>query len=133
MLEIEDRYDVRRVRSLAESRGFPDAWRPDAALIDGTLLRDGAVAGVGAPTLVLSGNAEDGEALARTLKDGRGWLRKESRGDELVLAVDRLIGRTGGGTASGMGETARFLLMVLAALILAAGIVYLVWLAVFRS
>lgn len=133
VLQIEDRYDVRRVRSLADTRSFPDAWRPDAALIDGVLLKDGGASGVSAPTLVLSGNAEDGESLARTLKNGRGWLRKESRGDELVLAVDRLIGARDRSSTAGIGVAARFLLPALAAIFLAAAIVYLLWLAVFGS
>jgi len=126
VLQIEDRYDVRRVRSLADTRSFPDAWRPDAALIDGVLLKDGGASGVSAPTLVLSGNAEDGESLARTLKNGRGWLRKESRGDELVLAVDRLIGQTGDAATSGPA-IARTIVLAAVGMILLAVVGFILW------
>ena len=126
VLQIEDRYDVRRVRSLADTRSFPDAWRPDAALIDGVLLKDGGASGVSAPTLVLSGNAEDGESLARTLKNGRGWLRKESRGDELVLAVDRLIGQTGDAATSGPA-IARTIVLAAVGMILLAAVGFILW------
>jgi hypothetical protein len=132
LLRIEDRYDVRRIHSLAQTRVLPDGWRPDAALVDGVLLKDGATATIGAPTLVLSGNAEDGQSLGRKVDDGRGWLRKESNVDELVSAIDRLIGRRSVSRDAGPGA-ARFLLLALAAIVLAAAIVYLIWLAVFQS
>lgn len=133
LLRIEDRYDVRRIHSLAQTRALPDGWRPDAALVDGVLLKDGATATIGAPTLVLSGNAEDGQSLGRKVDDGRGWLPKESNADELVSAIDRLIGRRSVSRDAGPGAAAHVVLLAFAAIVLAAATVYLIWLAVFQS
>lgn len=126
LLRIEDRYDVRRIRSLGQLRSLPEGWRPDAALLDGVLLTDGTVARLGVPTLVLSGNAEDGQSLGRRVEDCRGWLRKESNVDDLVTAIDGLVGRSVSVVASERA-TARTAALAAVALALLAAIVYILW------
>jgi hypothetical protein len=92
LLRLEGRYEVRRVTRTSEIEASLAAWPPDVALVDGVLLQNGERPSFGVPTLVLSGNATDGEALRRSLEDGRGWLRKDPTPDELRAAIDRLSG-----------------------------------------
>lgn len=132
LLRIEDRYEVRRVPSLAQLRTLPEGWRADAALVDGLLLGEGTMARLGAPTLVLSGNAADGQALGRRVEDPRGWLRKESSVEDLVSAIDGLLGRPASAVRPGRSEVLRMVLLFGTACVLGGAILYLVWLAVFR-
>lgn len=123
---------MRRTHSLAGARALADGWRPDAALVDGVLLRDGVTTTLGAPALVLSEDAEDGEVLGRNLDDGRGSLPKESVAADLLAAIDGLVGSRGG--SSGVdGSTERIVLLGGTAVALGATLVYLLWLVVFQS
>ncbi|MEK7864028.1 MAG: hypothetical protein AAB295_12320 [Chloroflexota bacterium] len=77
LLRLEHRYEVRRVARLDEAAPLAASWPADIALVDGVLIRGGGRAALGAPALVLSGSATDGEGLRRGLDDARGWLRKD--------------------------------------------------------
>ena len=81
LLRLEERYDVRRVGSASEAAALRE-WRPNVALIDGTLLSGDARVHLGSPTLVLSGTEADGRVLLRRLPEGRGWLRKDATAAE---------------------------------------------------
>jgi DNA-binding NarL/FixJ family response regulator len=93
LLRIEDRYEVRRVQSLADSGVDRDQWTPDVALVDGVLLGSTSVAALPVPTIVLSGNEADGARLLTRVPDGRAWLRKDATAADLREAVDRVIAR----------------------------------------
>lgn len=126
LLKLEGEYDVRRLPNFT-SWSTLGSWRPDAALIDGTLLASQEKIVLGVPALVLSGNEDDGKALAAKLDDGRGWMRKDATGEEFSQALNALLGT---GTSSGIGLAS---LIVIAALaIIAIGVIaYLVWLAAY--
>ncbi len=126
LLKLEGEYDVRRLPNFT-SWSTLGSWRPDAALIDGTLLASQEKIVLGVPALVLSGNEDDGKALAAKLDDGRGWMRKDATGEEFSQALNTLLGT---GTSSGIGLAS---LIVIAALaIIAIGVIaYLVWLAAY--
>ena len=91
VVRMEDRYDVRRVPRLADAMALALTWPADVALVDGVLL-SGTTAALGAPALVLSGSREQGELLSRCLDDGRGWLPKDVGPDDLVNAIDGVVG-----------------------------------------
>jgi hypothetical protein len=93
LLRIEDRYEVRRVQSLADSGVDRDQWTPDVALVDGVLLASTSGAALPVPTIVLSGNEQDGARLLTRLPDGRAWLRKDATAADLREAVDRVLAR----------------------------------------
>jgi DNA-binding response OmpR family regulator len=84
-------YEVSRIARLAE-RSTLGEWRPDAVLVDAALLTDSST-GFGAPTLVLAGSAADGERLAQSLPDARGWLPKDVRAAELRRGLGLLAER----------------------------------------
>ena len=90
LLRLEERFDVTRVTSIDDAERIAAVSRPDVALVDGMLLRDRERGPLGAPCLVLTGEAVDGEDLARTVDDARGWLRKDPTPGELVAAIDHL-------------------------------------------
>lgn len=92
LLRLDERYQVKRVGRLIDTPSLLAAWQPDVALVDGVLLQDGERPRFGIPTLVLSGSAVDGEGLARSLQDARGWLRKDATADELCASLDRALG-----------------------------------------
>lgn len=92
LLRLEDRYETRRVGRISDTESIVASWRPDLALVDGVLLRDGEHASLGIPSLVLSGSAAAGDGLRRKLDDARGWLRKDPTPDELFAAIDRVCG-----------------------------------------
>lgn len=128
LLRLEADYDVRRVASIAEASKQED-WRPDVALIDGTLLTGYVDAAIGAPAFVLSGNERDGRQLARKLDDGRGWLRKDATGEELTQAIrSAMRGEEAGGTGLGTLGVVTIALLSLLVLVLVA---YLLWLAAY--
>jgi DNA-binding NarL/FixJ family response regulator len=115
LLRLEERYDVRRVASAAEGAALKD-WRPDVALIDGTLLGGGARIHLGSPTLVLSGT------------EARGWLRKDATAAEFTKMIDGVASHpTTQGTLGTLG-TIVLVLLVLAAILL---VIYLLWLALY--
>ena len=127
LLKLEQRYDVRRVASGPEAAAVRD-WRPDVALIDGTLLSGGASFHLTAPTLVLSGNEADGRALLRRLPEGQGWLRKDATAAEFTKMIDGLAGGTPSRRALGTLGTLVLVLLVLALILL---VIYLIWLALY--
>jgi len=127
LLRMEERYDVRRVASPAEGSSLRD-WRPDVALIDGTLLSGGARVHVGSPTLVLSGTEADGRALLRRLPEGRGWLRKDATAAEFAKMIDGVASRPAAQATLGMLGTIVLVLLVLAVILL---VIYLLWLALY--
>jgi DNA-binding NarL/FixJ family response regulator len=88
LLRLEERFDITRVTTIEDADRVVAVWQPDVALVDGMLLRERERGPLGAPCLVLTGEAIDGEALARTLDDARGWLRKDPTPGELVAAID---------------------------------------------
>lgn len=125
LLRLEQKYDVKRVASANEAAALRD-WRPNVALIDGTLLGSGAPIQLGSPTLVLSGTEADARALLRRLPEGRGWLRKDATAAEFAKMIDSLASDQSTHTTLGTLGTLVLVLLVLA---VALGIVYLVWLA----
>jgi len=128
LLRLEGDYDVRRVPSVTEAAKQRE-WRPDVALVDGTLLAGYTDATIGAPSLVLSGNERDGRQLARRLDDGRGWLRKDATGKELAQAIrSAMRGEEPG--ESGLGALGIVTIAVLSLIVLAL-VGYLLWLAMY--
>ena len=97
LLHLEGRFDVTRVASIDDADRIVAIWEPDVALVDGMLLRERERAPLGVPCLVLSGSDLDGEGLARTLDDARGWLRKDPTPRELVAAIDGVRAEPNGG------------------------------------
>jgi len=126
LLRLEKRYDLRRVAGAAEAAALRD-WRPDVALIDGTLLGSGARVHLGAPTLVLSGTETDGRALLRRLPEGRGWLRKDATAAEFVKMIDGVTRPMSPATLGTLGAIV-LVLLVLAVILL---LIYLLWLAIY--
>ena len=126
LLRLEKRYDLRRVAGAAEAAALRD-WRPDVALIDGTLLGSGARVHLGAPTLVLSGTETDGRALLRRLPEGRGWLRKDATAAEFVKMIDGVTRPMSPATLGTLGAVV-LVLLVLAVILL---LIYLLWLAIY--
>jgi len=43
------------------------------------------------PTIVLSGNPNDGRRLAARFAQGHGWLRKDATAEEIRAAIDRAL------------------------------------------
>lgn len=123
LLRLERRYDVLRVARLAEAAPAARTWRADIALVDGVLIREGDPAVLGLPALVLSGSAADAQGLGRRLDDARGWLRKDPTPQELVSAIDRVVG-----VSAPAARLAQGVLPTLAGLVVAAALVW-VWLA----
>lgn len=128
LLRLEGDYELRRVPSVVDAVKQRE-WRPDVALIDGTLLTGYADAAIGAPAFVLSGSERDGRQLARKLDDGRGWLRKDATGKELAQAI-RSAMRGEEAQSSGLG-TLGVVTITLLSLIVLALVAYLLWLAVY--
>jgi DNA-binding NarL/FixJ family response regulator len=127
LLRLEQRYDVRRVAGAAEAAALRE-WRPNVALIDGTLLSGAARIHLGVPTLVLSGTEADGRALLRRLPEGRGWLRKDATAAEFAKSIDGLVGGASSHVALGALGTIVLVLLVLAVVLL---VIYLLWLALY--
>jgi DNA-binding NarL/FixJ family response regulator len=127
LLRLEQRYDVRRVASAAEAAAIRD-WRPNVALIDGTLLTGRAPIHLGSPTLVLSGTEADGRVLLRRLPEGRGWLRKDATAAEFAKMIDGVAGTAPSQLALGTLSTIVLVLLVLALVLL---VIYLIWLALY--
>lgn len=127
LLRLEERYDVKRVASAAEAAALSD-WRPNVALVDGTLMSGSTRIHIGSPTLVLSGNESDGRALLRRLPEGRGWLRKDATAAEFAKMIDGVASARTAERALGTLGTIVLVLLVLAVILL---IVYLIWLALY--
>ncbi len=127
LLRLEERYDVRRVGSAGEAAALRD-WRPNVALIDGTLLSGGTRVHLGSPTLVLSGTEADGRVLLRRLPEGRGWLRKDATAAEFAKMIDSVASRPTSQIALGTLGTIVLVLLVLAVVLL---VIYLLWLALY--
>ncbi len=127
LLRLEERYDVRRVTSAAEASALRD-WRPNVALIDGTLLSGGARIHIGSPTLVLSGTEADGRALLRRLPEGRGWLRKDATAAEFAKMIDGIAG--GPAAQRALGTLGTFVVVVLGLAVILL-VIYLIWLALY--
>jgi DNA-binding NarL/FixJ family response regulator len=127
LLRLEQKYDVRRVTSASEAAALRD-WRPNVALIDGTLLSGGARIHLGSPTLVLSGTEADGRALLRRLPEGRGWLRKDATAAEFANMIDGVASGESTHTTLGALGTLVLVLLVLAVALL---LIYLIWLALY--
>lgn len=118
---------MRRVASAAEAAAIRD-WRPNVALIDGTLLTGRANIHLGTPTLVLSGTESDGRALLRRLPEGRGWLRKDATAAEFAKMIDGVVGSPNSQLALGTLGTVVVVLFGLAGILL---VIYLIWLALY--
>jgi len=127
LLRLEERYDVRRVAGNAEAAALKE-WRPDVALIDGTLLSGGTRIHLGSPILVLSGTEADGRALMRRLPEGRGWLRKDATAAEFTKMIDSIASRPAAQVTLGTLGTIVLVLLILAAILL---VIYLLWLALY--
>jgi hypothetical protein len=127
LLRLEERYDVRRVASAAEAAALKD-WRPNVALIDGTLLGGGARIDLGSPTLVLSGTEADGRALLQRIPEGRGWLRKDATAAEFVKMIDGVASSPTSQSALGTLGTIVLVLLILVVILL---VIYLIWLALY--
>jgi hypothetical protein len=127
LLRLERKYDIRRVASAAEAAAIRD-WRPNVALVDGTLLSGGARIHLGSPTLVLSGTEADGRALLRRLPEGRGWLRKDATAAELAKMIDGVASGQSSQTTLGTLGTLVLVLLALAVVLL---LIYLIWLALY--
>lgn len=127
LLRLEERYDVRRVPSAADAAAITD-WRPNVALIDGTLLTGGSRVHLGSPTLVLSGTEADGRALLRRLPEGRGWLRKDATAAEFTTMIDGIASTPASTRTLGTLGTIVLVLLVLAVIMI---VIYLVWLALY--
>src|SRR5438552_12389558 len=110
LLHIDDRYEVRRVQSLADSAIDRNEWTPDVAVVDGALLGSTIVAALPVPAIVLSGNEADGTRLLARVPDGRTWLRKDATATDLRDAVD--------GVLAGRPIAGRLFPLVVAALVL---------------
>jgi hypothetical protein len=91
LLRIEDRYEVRRAQSLEQVVSSLDGWVADLALVDGVLVPKGRTEVLPMPTIVLSGNAQDGRRLASRFVQGHGWLRKDATAEEIRSAIDRAL------------------------------------------
>jgi len=128
LLKLEGPYDIKRVPSVADA-AKPMEWRPDVALVDGTLLASISNAPIGTPALVLSGNERDGRQLARKLDNGRGWLRKDATGPELRDAIDALM-RSDSKVDPGIGTLGVVVIALLCVIVLAL-VAYLIWLALY--
>jgi DNA-binding NarL/FixJ family response regulator len=127
LLRLENRYEVRRVASVAEAAALND-WRPSVALIDGTLLSSGTRIHLGSPILVLSGTEADGRALLRQVPEGRGWLRKDATAAEFTKIIDGVASGPTAQVALGTLGTLVLVLLVLALILL---VIYLIWLALY--
>jgi DNA-binding NarL/FixJ family response regulator len=127
LLRLEERYDVRRVANAAEAAALQD-WRPNVALVDGTLLSGTTRIHLGSPILVLSGNEADGRALVRRLPEGRGWLRKDATAAEFAKMIDGTASRPTSQATLGTLSMIVLVLLVLAVVLL---VVYLIWLALY--
>ncbi len=91
LLRIEDRYEVRRAQSLEQVASGLDGWVADLALVDGVLVPGGRTEVLPMPTIVLSGNPNDGRRLAARFAQGHGWLRKDATTEEIRAAIDRAL------------------------------------------
>jgi DNA-binding NarL/FixJ family response regulator len=127
LLRMEQRYDVRRVATAAEAAALRD-WRPNVALVDGTLLSGGTRIHIGSPTLVLSGTESDGRALLRRLPEGRGWLRKDATAAEFVKMIDGVVIAPKTQRVLGTLGLVVVVVLVLAVILL---VIYLMWLALY--
>jgi uncharacterized iron-regulated membrane protein len=113
LLRIEDRYEVRRAQSLEQVVSSLDGWVADLALVDGVLVPKGRTEVLSMPTIVLSGNPQDGRRLSSRFVQGQGWLRKDATAEEIRASIDRAL-------ASG---TRRLSVAVIAAIVLLAVVV----------
>jgi len=116
LLRLEGEYDLRRVPGPGDIAKLGE-WTPDVALIDGTILSGYDEVNVGAPAFVLSGNERDGKRLARKLDDGRGWLRKDATGAELVRTIATVM--EAGAPTGGLGALAIAGIVALALVVIA--------------
>jgi DNA-binding NarL/FixJ family response regulator len=91
LLRIEDRYEVKRAQSLEQVASGLDGWVADLALVDGVLAQNARTEVLPMPTIVLSGNAQDGRRLSGRFAAGRGWLRKDATAEEIRAAIDRAL------------------------------------------
>ncbi len=88
LLALDGRFDARRAASPSEASGLAPHWRADVVLVDGALLRDAnSVLALPAPALILTGQAEDADALLPRVPSARGWLRKDPTYPELERAL----------------------------------------------
>jgi hypothetical protein len=82
---------VRRAQSLEQVVSSLDGWVADLALVDGVLVPKGRTEVLSMPTLVLSGNAQDGRRLSSRFAQGQGWLRKDATAEEIRASIDRAL------------------------------------------
>lgn len=128
LLTLDGRYEIKRATTVAEAAAL-QAWGPDVALVDGTLLEGHASARIGVPAYVLSGNERDGRALSHLLDDGRGWLRKDATGKELREAI-AAVASGAQPKGDGLGTLGIVTIAALALVVLAL-VIYLIWMAVY--
>lgn len=118
LLRIEDRYEVRRAQSLEQVVSGLDGWVADLALVDGVLVPKGRTEVLPMPTIVLSGNAQDGRRLSSRFAQGQGWLRKDATAEEIRASIDRAL-------ASGARRWSAAI--VVAVLVLAVIVIAILW------
>ncbi|HVR88218.1 MAG TPA: hypothetical protein VHG53_01570 [Candidatus Limnocylindria bacterium] len=123
VLQLEDRYEVRRTGRLGDGIAAARSWPADAALVDGALL-DGEPVDFGVPTYVLTGDPGKGARLA-DLPGVIGWLPKDVQAEQLVSAVDGALGVVHiGGDVRG---TVSLLVAVLIVLLFLGAIAFAAW------
>jgi AcrR family transcriptional regulator len=118
LLRIEDRYEVKRAQSLEQVAAGLDGWVADLALVDGVLVPKGRTEVLPMPTIVLSGNPQDGRRLSSRFVKGQGWLRKDATAEEIRSSIDRAL-------ASGPRRWS--VALVVAALVLAVIVIAIAW------
>ncbi|OLC57086.1 MAG: hypothetical protein AUH85_04265 [Chloroflexi bacterium 13_1_40CM_4_68_4] len=119
LLRLERRYEVRWVRSSSEA-AWAD-WRPDLVIAENTTLGSFALP---TPTIVLVGELSP-DQVTRTNDASTRWLRKDATVQELVAAIDGMLGLDGQSGGSGRDSTVRFAVIALALLALVAFFVFL--------
>jgi DNA-binding NarL/FixJ family response regulator len=126
LLRLERRYEVRRVRGLAEATGAARVWPPQAVVLDATLVPPEGKVPIAAPTLLLANSQGESDGASVALADPRGWVSKDAPAAELVTAVEHLLtGHVGAAAGSLAVAVIGLLVVVLAALLL-----YFAWIAI---
>ena len=125
LLKLEGSYDIRRLPNFSSFAAL-GSWRPEAVLVDGTLLAEETRIVLGVPALVLSGNERDGTSLAARLDHGRGWLRKDATGPELAAGIKGVLAPdTRGGSGLGILPLITIAFLVLAVLLVLGYLAFL--------
>lgn len=120
LLRLERRFDVRWVRSAAEA-GWPE-WAPDLVVAEKATLGNVALPH---PTIMLVGELPSAE-VARAAGASTRWMRKETPAQDLVAAIDGMLGSAGAG---GRRSSSRLVITAIALLAVVALAAYFLRLA----